>query len=300
MKQSSKTQKLINGGAIVPPFIYTDFILLLCSNHYHLIHPIYPNTSILFSNIAIQKNKPIVAYKTIHTSRTIMFAELAKVMDFAIQNDDYLTSLNQNVINKKSQSGIEKTTVYLKNLYSFDTQYPPFRALKYFWQNSEVMDRPKLAILYAIGNDRLLAESIPIITETKVGIKVTVERVEENIEANYPKRYSPNTRRSMAQNIASSWKQAGFITGKIKNIRTQPEISYNLLAFAFLMAYMDGERGDFILTSKWTKALCLGDIQLRELAFEASKRDLLQYQYAGNVTSISFNNFFKKLGIDGI
>jgi hypothetical protein len=241
-----------------------------------------------------------VATKTIHTSRTIMFAELAKVMDFALQNDEYLISLNQNVINKKSQSGIEKTTGYLKNLYSFDINYPPFIALKYFWQNSEDMDKPKLAILYAIGHDSLLAESISVIEETKIGNKVTVEKLEENIETYYPNRYSSNTRRSMAQNIASSWKQASFITGRVKNIRTQPEISYNVVAFAFLMAYLSGERGDFIMASKWTKALCLGESQIRELAFEASRRDLLQYQYAGSVTSISFNNFFKKLGIDGI
>ena len=40
--------------------------------------------------------------------------------------------------------------------------------------------------------------------------------------------------------------------------------------------------------------------ELRGLAIEASKRDLLQYQYAGSVTAISFNNLFSKLEIDGI
>jgi hypothetical protein len=241
-----------------------------------------------------------VATKTIHTSRTIMFAELAKVMDFALQNDNYLDSLNQNVINKKSQSGIEKTTGFLKNLYRFDIKYPPFKAFKYFWQNSEDMDKPILALVYAIGHDFLIAESIAVIEKSKIGNKVTVESFEENIETLYPKRYSKITRKSIAKNIASSWKQAGFVTGRVKNIRTQAEISYNVVAFAFLMAYLSGERGDFILGSKWTKALCLGESQLRELAFEASRRDLLQYQFAGSVTSISFNNFFKKLGIDGI
>lgn len=237
--------------------------------------------------------------KTIHTSRTIMFAELQKVMDFAIHDDDYLDSLSQNVINKKTQSGIEKTTRYLTNLYGFDLNYAPFKAFKYFWQISDERDQPLLALLYAIGQDYLLAESIPVVTETKLGEKVTVEKMEENIESYYPNRYSDNTRKSMAQNIASSWKQARFITGKVKNIRTQPDITYKVVAFAFFMAYLNDLRGDFILTSKWVKALSLGDASIRELAIEAAKRDLLQYQYAGSVTAISFTNLTNKLEING-
>ena len=120
------------------------------------------------------------------------------------------------------------------------------------------------------------------------------------IEANHPSRYSANTRRSMAQNLASSWKQAGFITGKVKNIRTQPVIGYHIIAFAFFMAYLDGLRGDFILSSKWVKALSLSELNVRELAIEAAKRDLMQYQFAGNVTALSFNNLITKLEIDAI
>ena len=238
--------------------------------------------------------------KTIHTSRTMMFAELSKVMDHAIQEDIYLDSLDQNIANKKTKTNQDKTTGYLKQLYSFDVKYNPFKAFKYFWRIAPENDKPALALLYAIGEDFLLAESYPVVASTKPGDKVTIEKLEENIESHYKERYSENTRRSLAQNIASSWKQAGFITGKVNNIRTQPEIGYHTVVFAFLMAYFNGERGDFILTSKWSKALCLGDSQLRELAIEAAKRDLLQYQYAGNVTAISFNNLFTKLGINGI
>jgi hypothetical protein len=207
--------------------------------------------------------------------------------------------LNQNVINKKTQSGIEKTTRYLTNLYGFDLNYPPFKAFKYFWQISDEWDQPLLALLYAIGQDYLLAESIPVVAETKLGDKVTVEKFEENIESYYPNKYSDITRRSIGKNIASSWKQARFITGKVKNIRTEPDITYNVVAFAFFMAYLHDLRGDFILTSKWVKALSLGDSIVRELAIEAAKRDILQYQYAGSVTAISFTNLINKLELDG-
>jgi hypothetical protein len=242
----------------------------------------------------------VKANKTIHTSRTIMFAELAKVMNHAIQYDNYLDALNQNVINKKTKSGNEKTSGYLKRLYDFDINYPPFKALKYFWSISEERDKSFLALLYAIGNDCILADSISVIQGISPMQKVTIELLEDNIEAHNPNKYSANTRRSMAQNIASSWKQAGFIEGKVKNIRTQPEITYLVGCFAFLLAWLKGDRGDFIWNSTVVTALCLSESKLRNLAIECAKRDLMQYQYAGSVTAISFIPLLNKIGIDGI
>ncbi len=229
-----------------------------------------------------------------------MFAELSKVMDHAIHDDVYLDSLNQNIANKKTKNNQEKTTGFLKQLYGFNLTDLSFRFFRFFWENTEANDRPLLTLLYAIRQDSLLAESYPVVANTKIGDRVTISKLEEHIEAQHPNHFSENTRRSLAQNIASSWKQAGFITGKVKNIRTQPKIGYHVVAFAFVLAYLNGERGDFILSSKWAKALCLGDSQLRELAIEAARRDLLQYQYAGSVTAISFTNLFTKLKIDGI
>lgn len=229
-----------------------------------------------------------------------MFSELEKVMDYSMDSDNFQESLDNNVIGKKSADGIKQTTNFLKLLYGFDNQSNPFKAFKYFWKIAEEDEKPLITLLYALGNDNLLEESIPVIAETKLGDKVFIEKVEQNIERHHPNRYTPKTLRSMAQNIASSWKQAAFITGKVKNIRTQPNISSNVIAFAFFMSFLDGDRGDFILTSKWVKALFLNESNVRALAIEASKRDLFQYQYGGSVTSISFSNLITKLEMNAI
>lgn len=229
-----------------------------------------------------------------------MFAELSILMNHAISDDNYLGFLNQNIANKNTKTNQEKTTKYLKGLYVLDINYAPFIAFKYFWQIAGETEKSILALLYAISNDYLLAESIPMVQGTPIGERVLIEKLDKNIEILHPGNYSANTLRSAAQNIASSWKQANFITGKIKNIRTQPEVGYYSVVFAFLMAYFYGERGDFILKSKWVKALALNESAIRLLAVEGAKRDLLQYQYAGNVTAISFNNLFEKLNIHGI
>lgn len=237
---------------------------------------------------------------TIHTARTLMFEELNKVMDFSMEKDNYQESMANNVFGKKSEDGIKKTTNFLTQLYSFDNNLSSFKALKYFWLHTNELEKPILALLFAIQRDYLLIESISVVTETTLLEKVEIEKMEANIEKYHPNRFTKNTLRSVAQNIASSWKQAGFITGKVKNIRTQPEVSYNCVAFAFIMAYLNGLRGDFIISSKWVKALCLNENQLRELAIEASKRGLVNYQFSGNVTSITCNELFKKLEINDI
>ena len=236
--------------------------------------------------------------KTVHTSRTIMYAELEKVMDFGMEGDKYIESLGNNVTGKKSNSGVNKTANYLKQLYSFDLDNNLFVAFKYFWKLADSAEKPLLAFIYAINNDDLLAESIDVVRKTQVGEKAAIEFFEDEIEKYHPKKYSPNTRKSLAQNIASSWKQAGFIQGKVKNIRTQPDISYRVACFAFLLSYIKGERGEFLFKGIGVKALCLPDQKLRDLALESAKRDLMQYQYAGNVTSIGFTNLLSKAGID--
>lgn len=228
-----------------------------------------------------------------------MFEEFSKVMDHSVHNDSYLESLSQNVINKKTKSGIIKTTGYLTSLYFFDIYCHSFTALKYFWGISEEKDKPILALLFAIGQDYLLEESIPVVVGFKLGDKVQAEKLKENIESLHPSRFSVESVSAIVRRLISSWKQSGYIVGKMKNIRTQPDISYIVVAFAFLMAYLNDLRGDFILTSKWVKSLALHEGVLREQIMQAAQRDLVEYQYAGNVMTISFKNLFKKLPIDG-
>jgi len=228
-----------------------------------------------------------------------MYAELEKVMAYSLDSDIFLESLGQNVTGKKSNSGVEKTANYLKMLYGFDMQYPPFVAFKYFWKISDPNEKPLIAFVYAINQDDLLAESVLVLQSVTPGEKATIELFEEVIEKYHPNQYSANTRRSMAQNLASSWKQAGFIEGKVKNIRTQPNITYRVACFAFLLAYLKGDRGDFIWSTIGVKTLCLPESKLRELAIECAKKDLMQYQYAGSVTAINFTNLLNKIGIHG-
>lgn len=236
---------------------------------------------------------------TVHTARTMMHLELSKVMDFSIEKDNYFESMSNNVFGKKSQDGIKKTTNFLTLLYGFNISSPEFKAFKYFWSKCELEEKALISFIFAINNDYLLQESIPVVANCNAGNKVNIELFMENIEKYHPNRFTENTLRSMAQNIASTWKQAGFIIGKVKNIRTEPNITYKVACFAFLMAYLKGDRGDFIWGSIGVNALCMYESKLRELAIECAKKDLMQYQYAGSVTAINFTNLLNKIGLNG-
>lgn len=228
-----------------------------------------------------------------------MFSELEKVMSFSMESGQYLDAMADNVFGKKSSDGVKQTKGFLKRLYGFDSQYPPFAAFMYFWKMSEPNEKPLIAFLYAVNQDILLAESVQVLQNVKPGTKVAVEHFEEIVEKYHPNQYAANTLRSTAQNLASSWKQAGFIEGKVKNIRIQPEITYRTACFAFLLAYLNSDRGDFIWNNIGVNALCLHESKLRALAIECAKNDLMQYQYAGSVTAINFTNLLIKMGIHG-
>lgn len=236
---------------------------------------------------------------TIHTSRTIMLSELSKVMNHGISQGDFADSFSDNVAGKLSKSNQEKTNRYLKQLYKFDDEDPAFVSFRWFWKNAPESECPIITLQYAIRNDYLLTESIEVLQAARIGDKAAINYFVDNLEKCHPNRFTPATLLSVAQNIASSWKQAGFIEGKVKNIRRQPEVGYWAVTFALLLGYLDGMRGEFLLGSKYINALGMPNQRVKELILEASKRDLVQYQSSGHVTAIILSNLLAKIGIDG-
>ncbi len=237
---------------------------------------------------------------SVHHSRTLMVKELSDVMAQGQSPGSLEEVLENNATGKRTKSNQEKTNRYLKQLYSFDLQSPAFKSFDYFWSKADLRERPLLALLFALRNDMLLSESIDLIQRTSIGNRTKVDDFQDVIEDKYPGKYSANTRKSMARNLASSWKQSGYLLGRIKNVRVETRPSHLIVAFAMLMAYLNGDRGQFIMGSKWVRALCLPQARVRKLAFEAAKRDLLRFQSSGPVTTVSFEALFQRIGINEI
>ena len=246
------------------------------------------------------KGNYFLPLKTVHTSRTIMLDEFTILMNYHSGDSDFTLALDENIMGKKTQDNIKKTNKAILRLYSLDNKFPPFQCFNYFYQSVDSSEKPLLTFIYAYYMDFLLHESIDIVSSVPEGERVPTENFMNNIESKHFGRYSPKTCLSAAQNIASSWKKAGFIQGKIKNIRTKVKPTANTLAFAFLMAYLNDDRGEYILQDKFVQILEVNNTTLKDLTAEANIKGLMEFRAAGSVVSISFNNLFKILGIYGI
>lgn len=232
--------------------------------------------------------------KTIHTSRTIMAAELSEVMNFASEEEDYKAQMEDNVFNKKTESSKKKTIGLLTQLYSFDKTDIKFRCLEDFWKRTEE-EHFELAFFYAVSVDYLLKESVPYVMSVDYGDKVSIEDLAANINKTHKNRFKPKTLRSVAGNIASSWKKIGHVVGHRKNIRTEKKPTYITAAFAFLMAYLDDLRGDYLFDHPSVKALDASKEEILTLVKAASDRELLDYNRSGASTVISFEKYLNQL-----
>lgn len=249
----------------------------------------------MFCKVNIDTTYKMAQTKTIHTSRTIMSAELREVMDFPRVNLDYFEIMEDNVFNKKTESSKRKTINYLTQLYSFKKDDEKFLSLEDYWSKMEDSEKTLLAILFAVSKDYMLQESVDFVKSIKDTDKASIEAFEANIEHYHVNRFSPKTLRSVSQNVASSWKQAGYVLGKMKNIRTVNHPSYFAVSFAFLMAYIDGFRGDYLFDHPSVKALDASKEEIITLIKAASDRELLVFNRSGVSLVISFDKYLKTL-----
>lgn len=239
--------------------------------------------------------KPI----TIHTARTLMIAELTQILDHTSNDQNYTLAIENNVTGKRTQANRQRSYIALKKLYRFDPTYLPFAALTYFWPLTESASRPLLAFQYALGHDYLISESFPVIAQTYPGASVSVSRFDANLGTQHPDRFTTITQYSIAKNLASSYKQVGYLTGKMKVFRVPVKPTLPVVIMAFLLSYLNGDRGEFLWQSKWVKALEQDSESLHQFLILGSQKGWLTYQKAGAVMSVSFESLIQQLSANG-
>lgn len=242
---------------------------------------------------SMRKKKLRTKIHTVHTARTMMFNELSALISQRIFDEDGIVEFN--VLNKKTKYSSTYTLRLLSKLYDFRNQNDLWKAFTYLWGISEEKDRRLMTLLYAIRNDSLLQLSIPVVINTQKGKKVAVEAIREQIEKAYPERFTPNTLHSSAQNVASSWKQAGYIIGKVRNLRVAVNPAYTSVLFALYLGKIDGLAGEKLLKSQWVHLLELSETRLKELVSEAAIKELITYKHGGGVVAIAFDNLINHI-----
>ncbi|MFC1791976.1 hypothetical protein ACFL3Q_00130 [Planctomycetota bacterium] len=242
---------------------------------------------------------------TVHTSRTMMFKELEELLDntqLGTTRDDYLKSIiESNILAKPTISSRNKTAKYISGLYSLSTNVLVFRILRYFWQ-SEKDGHALLAFLCAYARDSLLRDVADVILSISVGSELSLDYIKDELQDKHPGRFSPRTLHSTAQNIASSFQQSGLLSGRRIKIRTNPSVTPANVAYALLLGYLSGVRGQSLFKTEWAKLLDISQDRIANFASQAHRLGWMEFRNFGNVVDISFNNLLtkeEKEAIDG-
>ncbi len=195
--------------------------------------------------------------------------------------------LEDNVLGKNTESNRKKTLGYLRRIYSMDPTLAVFRCFRFFAyrERSEIH---QLALLCAHGRDPLMASISPFYLKLPVGRKLERETVEEEIEKLRPEQYSYKMKRSMAQNLSSSFTYAGYLRGKATKERITPNVGPAAAAYALLLSYLSGKRGPTMFESTYCKLLDRASSYLEQLAHNASLRGWINFKSAGGVLEIGF------------
>jgi hypothetical protein len=136
--------------------------------------------------------------------------------------------------------------------------------------------------------------SASLILKAEPGTQVFREDMERFLEKENPERFSEATLKSTAQNINSSWTQSGHLQGRVKKIRSQPEVTPGAVAYALLLGYLQGVRGEELLSTEYMKLLACAKVKAVELAEDASRKGWIVFKRVGNVIDVAFPNLINE------
>ena len=237
----------------------------------------------------------------VHTARTMMLAELRLLLaalDASASLADYrLAIIEENVLHKKTAITRQDSFLRLRTLYTLDTKILLFRALRDLW-DEDIQAQAQIALLCTVARDSLVRATVEMILALPSGETVTPTMVMDAVSTRFPDYYNPTTLASIGRNIISSWQQAGLLSGKLHKVRVTTESRSASVAYALLLGYLSGERGEALFDTLWCRVLDTPVHILHAQAFSASQRGWIEYRHTGEITDVSFRFLLRKYGKD--
>lgn len=233
-----------------------------------------------------------------HMSRTMMLVELNSLLAYVDRADatkpDYLQAVDvENCLGKRSGKTRILTYRHLVDLYRLDPSFLLFRAMHFFWKRDE-SGRPLIALLCVYTQDSLFRSSAPFMLPITEGTVVPRTSLEEFVDAFEPGRFSMATLKSIAQNINSTWTKTGHLQGRAVKVRTKPSPTTGSVAYALLLGYLTGARGQMLFQTEYMNLLECQPGQALTLAEEASRKSWLVMKRVGDVIEVQFPNLLNE------
>lgn len=227
--------------------------------------------------------------KSVHTSRTIMFADLgallADVAPEAVREDYVAAIVDENVLGKATIATRRWTAQRLRELYALDPRVAVFRVLRRLWL-VDFPGRPLLAMLCALARDPLLRSTAPAVLALPVGTELVRSRFLDEIREVVGGRLNESVLDKVARNAASSWAQSGHLQGRMRKIRTSVVPTPGSVAMALWLGSLEGFGGPALFDCLWTRVLDRAGQDLLSVAFEAKRLGLIHARAGGGVVEI--------------
>jgi len=230
----------------------------------------------------------------VHLARTMMLDEISSLLQYLndpqAEKEDYARAIEEeNCLGKRSVQNRKLTKQHLASLYSLDPSVNLFRSLLYFWWR-DIPGRPLIALLCAFSRDAVLRASASFVLDLSEGETITREETENFFEKKDPDRFSKATLKSVAQNVNGSWTRAGHLVGRTRKKRAHPLSTPGAVAYALLLGYLSGVRGEELFRTDFMKVLDCSRDRAIELAEEASRKGWIIFKRVGDVVEVQFPN----------
>ena len=231
-----------------------------------------------------------------HITRTIMLEELRTLLaacpPHSTRSDYRLAVVDNNVLLRKTATTRRKTFVVLGQLYALDPAVLLFRALRELW-DADSSAQPLLATLCALARDPTFRATAAPVLDTPHDAQVEYQQLSDAARRVFADRFSAHSLRSIGKNAASSWQQVGHLRGRLRKTRQRAVCRPTAVAYALLLGYVCGERGDGLFETFWCRVLDASAGELRAQAVAASQQGWLEYRHAGGVTDVTFSHLLR-------
>ena len=237
-----------------------------------------------------------------HSARSMMFLEmlaLVRAMPLAIEKQELASAIvDDNILDKPTRGSRAKSWRHLVELYGMDPSVALFRVLWSFG-HTDIDALAQLCLVCAYARDPQLRHSFELVRSLGAGAVLTRPAMEQKLEDGFPGRFSPIMKKSMAQNVNTSWTFGGHLTGRSTKIRVLPVARPVSAAYAMFIGYLSGLRGEYLLNSAYGALVASSIPELRAAIALASAKGLLSLKQAGGIVEFDFNNILsaKEQGI---
>jgi len=222
----------------------------------------------------------------------MMFEEmriLHESLPLEAKKEDFKSAIvEENILGKPTQSSRVKSYHHLVELYGMDPGLALFRVLRTLG-SADRGSFPLIAATCVYARDAQLRASFELIKSKRDGQEIPRVEMEEHLEASFPERFSPAMKKSLAQNVNTTWTFCGHLEGRIKKIRRLPTAGYAAATYAMLIGWISGLRGEILLFSVYGHLVNTDPGTILHHLRQASSHQWLRLRSGGGVTEIDFS-----------